>query len=72
MYVCRTCHRQVRPRSEPGIVFAVERQWIKKTESTEYVETVGGFFHEDCLPSGSSQWRRRPMPPDIDDGEGEH
>jgi hypothetical protein len=72
MYVCERCRRRVRPASEPGIVFAVELEQLGTRGATiEYVETVSGFFHEHCFPTGPARWRRRLMPAGIDDGDGE-
>jgi hypothetical protein len=55
-------------------VFAVRR--VAKapevaTTTVEYGEWRAAFFHERCFPEGSSQWKRRLMPIDIDDGDGE-
>jgi hypothetical protein len=76
MYVCPTCGRRVRPASEPEIVFAVKKVTDGAKVATtrtalDYGEWIGGFFHGRCFPSGSSEWRRRPMPLGIDDGDGE-
>lgn len=70
MYICETCRQQVRPASEPGIVYAVELTRVETMGPTvEMVEGLGSFFHERCYPTGSTRYRRKPMPPDVDDGD---
>ena len=72
VYICETCREQVRPASEPGIVYAVE---LIRAETmgptTEYLEGLGSFFHERCFPAESLRWRRKPLPAGIDDGDSE-
>ena len=79
MYVCPTCGRRVRPASDPGIVFALRK--VTRAGNVAKVATTSGaldycgwlfaFFHEPCLPNEPGEWRRRPMPDDVGDGEGE-
>jgi hypothetical protein len=77
MYICDRCREQVRPASEPGIVYAVQ---LIRTESfgttvespgptVEYIEGLGSFFHEQHFPVGSPLWRRKPMPDGVGDGD---
>jgi hypothetical protein len=71
MYICETCREQVRPKSEPGIVFAVELKEVtgfNPSGSREFAEGHGVFFHEGCFPNWPERYRRKPMPPEIDDG----
>jgi hypothetical protein len=71
MHVCQRCRQQVRPASEPGIVYAVElvRTVAQLGPTIEYVEALGVFFHEDCFPEGSPAYRRKPMPEGVEDGD---
>lgn len=70
MYICETCRQQVRPKSESGVVYAVELTRVEAMGPTvELVEGLGAFFHEHCYPRGTNRYRRKPMPPDVDDGD---
>jgi hypothetical protein len=72
MYICDTCRVQVRPKNEPGIVFAVllkDVSGFNPAGARSLTEGQGVFFHERCSPAWSDGYRRKPMPPDIDDGD---
>ena len=70
MLVCETCRDEVRPKSEPGIVYAVELELVQTPQGTEFLEGRGAFFHATCFPEESERWREKPMPvagePSID------
>ena len=73
MYICETCREQVRPKSEPGIAYAVELVPVPSFGApNDVAEGMGVFFHERCYPASpawSKRYRRKPMPPGIDDGD---
>jgi hypothetical protein len=70
MYRCETCGSQVRPASDPGVVYAVELVKVFALGSkTIELEGRSAFFHRTCFPVGSMQWRMKSMPTAIDDGD---
>jgi hypothetical protein len=72
MYICEACREEVRPKSEPGILFAVELKNVSAFNpggTREFAEGRGVFFHEYCYPTGSPHFRQKPMPAGIDDGD---
>jgi hypothetical protein len=57
--LCPRCARKVTP-SDEGVHYAVKLERLDSFGGTEYVEGMGGFFHEDCsVPFG---WRQKPKP----------
>jgi hypothetical protein len=57
--ICPSCGRKV-DRAEAGVHYAVELHRVDTTDATNYLEGMGGFYHENCpiLPS----WRSKPLP----------
>ncbi len=57
--LCPRCGRKVDPGGV-GVHYAVELKRVDTLDRTDYVEGMGGFFHEHCsVPFG---WRRKPKP----------
>jgi hypothetical protein len=60
VHICESCREEIDPDA-PDTVRAVE---LKKTvtmgPTVEYLEGMGVLFHEDCFPTGSSLYRRKP------------
>jgi hypothetical protein len=59
-HICETCRERIDPDA-PNTVRAVEmHKTVTMGPTVEYVEGMGVFFHEDCYPTGSALFRRKP------------
>ena len=70
MPVCEICSVELDPRSEPGIVYAVELELVHSRHGIEQLEGRAAYFHVDCFPEESDEWRRKPMPASVYEGGG--
>jgi hypothetical protein len=54
--VCETCGKPVDPDA-PGVVKAVAVTRVDAMGTAEWIEDRGVFFHDDCYPYGSGDFR---------------
>jgi hypothetical protein len=57
--LCPQCNQKVDPGGV-GVHYAVELQRVDTFGATDYIEGMGGFFHQHC--SVLSGWRSKPKP----------
>lgn len=53
--VCETCGKPLDPEG-PGVVKAVPMS-VETMGMTEWIDGMGVFFHDDCFPYGSGDYR---------------
>ncbi len=54
--VCQTCGKPIDPEA-PGVVKAVPATGVETRGITEWTEGTGVFFHDDCFPYGSGDFK---------------
>jgi len=56
--ICETCREQVDPEAA-GVVRAVEViRTVSMGPTVSELEGLGVYFHEECFPAGSPNYRR--------------
>jgi len=59
-HICEACRQRI-DQDAPDTVRAVEMHRVEAMGPTvEWVEGLGVFFHEECYPTGSLRYRRKP------------
>ena len=58
--ICPGCGKRIEPPEAQ--IYAVELKRLDAFTSTEYVEGMGGFFHDEFCFGRTSRWRQKPMP----------
>jgi hypothetical protein len=70
LYVCEECGGQVRPASDPGLKFAVRVvRTVAMGPTMHDADGAPVVFHEWCFPTGSPDYRVRPRPEGMTDGD---
>ena len=54
--VCETCGKPVDPDA-PGVVKAMPAMKLETIGMTEWIDGMGVYFHDDCFPYGSGDFR---------------
>jgi hypothetical protein len=70
VYVCEVCGVEVEPRTEPGIVYAVELEMVHASRGLEQLEGRGAFFDVKYFPEESDEWAQKPVPASAYHGGG--
>jgi hypothetical protein len=52
---CERCGKPVDPNG-PGVVKAVPVVHVEMMGTTEWIDGMGVYFHDDCFPYGSSDF----------------
>lgn len=59
-YICETCREQIDPDAPDTVRAVGMHKVVAMGPTVEYIEGLGVFFHEDCYPTGSPLYRRKP------------
>jgi hypothetical protein len=59
-HICEACREQIDPEAPDTVRAAELVKTVASGPTVEYLEGMGVFFHEDCYPSGSPLYRRKP------------
>jgi hypothetical protein len=59
VFVCETCGESI-DLSDPDLVYAVRLRESLGFVETDLVEGAGVYFHEECFPWDSPEYREKP------------
>jgi hypothetical protein len=59
--VCPGCDRRVEP-DDADVLYAVKLERLDSFGGTEYLEGMGGFFHNEMCFARVRDWRRKGKP----------